>query len=204
MESMEPLAVDYCDQFSEVDGNDVKITVDDSTPCRGSRVRSESRYPSGIFSARIKCPKGDISGLVQSFYTSSLEGSKDQDEIDFEFLGKDKWSVQTNFYVNGKGGREMLVPLGFDCSSDFHEYTIFWSSEQIVWQVDGQVKRVAKREDGQPFPVKPSYIYASIWDASYVLGGKWSGPWHGYNMPYVAEYKDFEVMSPAPTGVNPP
>ncbi|GJP47903.1 hypothetical protein CLOM_g7076 [Closterium sp. NIES-68] len=197
-EPLDPLEIDYCEKFSEVNGNDAKIRVDTTTPCRGSRVRSDVQYPSGIFSARIKCPKGDISGLVQSYYLSSLEGSRDQDEIDFEFLGKDKWQVQTNYYVNGKGGREVLIPLGFDCSSDFHEYTIFWNNQQIIWQIDGKVVRVAKRKEGEPYPVKPSYVYASIWDASYVLDGRWSGDWRGWDVPYIGEYEDLKVVSPAP------
>ncbi|CAI6009012.1 unnamed protein product [Closterium sp. NIES-65] len=253
-EPLDPLEIDYCEKFSEVDSNNVKIRVDTSTPCReswvlcgvcgntvgyddmayettgmrravpvrqlvvfaassseflcpsaaqpplyppplaeaacartcsGSRVRTDVQYPSGIFSARIKCPKGDISGLVQSYYLSSLEGSRDQDEIDFEFLGKDKWQVQTNYYVDGKGGREVLIPLGFDCSSDFHEYAMFWNENQIIWQIDGKVVRVAKRKDGEPYPVKPMYTYASIWDASYVLDGRWSGDWRGWNEPYI-------------------
>ncbi|CAI5515002.1 unnamed protein product [Closterium sp. Naga37s-1] len=113
-EPLDPLEIDYCEKFSEVDDNNVKIRVDTTTPCRGSRVRSDEQYPSGIFSAKIKCPKGDISGLVQSYYLSSLEGSHDQDEIDFEFLGKDKTQVQTNYYVNGEGGREVLIPQQID------------------------------------------------------------------------------------------
>ncbi|CAI7863169.1 unnamed protein product [Closterium sp. NIES-54] len=184
-EPLDPLEIDYCEKFSEVDSNNVKIRVDTSTPCRGSRVRTDVQYPSGIFSARIKCPKGDINGLVQSYYLSSLEGSRDQDEIDFEFLGKDKNQVQTNYYVDGKGGREVLIPLGFDCSSDFHEYAVFWNENQIIWQIDGKVVRVAKRKDGEPYPVKPMYAYASIWDASYVLDGRWSGDWRGWNEPYI-------------------
>ena len=38
---------------------------------------------------------------MSSLYLSSLEGSHDQDEIDFEFLGKDNSKVQTNYYVYG-------------------------------------------------------------------------------------------------------
>eukprot|EP00475_Leptophrys_vorax_P010146 TRINITY_DN16825_c0_g3_i1.p1 TRINITY_DN16825_c0_g3~~TRINITY_DN16825_c0_g3_i1.p1 ORF type:complete len:140 (+),score=7.11 TRINITY_DN16825_c0_g3_i1:1-420(+) len=139
-----------------------------------------------------------MSGLVQSFYLSSLEGSKDQHEIDFEFLGKDKTMVQTNYYVDGVGGHEMLVPLGFDCSGDFHEYAIYWNNQRIVWQVDGKVRRVVRRTTGEPYPVKAAFVYASVWDASFVLGGSWSGTFTGRNVPYVAQYRNFQVTSPAP------
>ena len=63
---------------------------------------------------------------------SSLEGSKDQDEIDFEFLGNNKDRVQLNYYVNGVGGHELVVMLGFDCAQDYHQYTIFYNATQIV------------------------------------------------------------------------
>ena len=62
----------------------------------------------GIFSAKIKTPAGNTSGLNCSFYLSSLEGDKTQDEIDFEFLGKDKGIIQTNVYTVGTGNREEL------------------------------------------------------------------------------------------------
>ena len=63
---------------------------------------------------------------------SSQEGSKDQDEIDFEFLGNRKDRVQLNYYVNGVGGHELVVMLGFDCAQDYHQYTIFYNATQIV------------------------------------------------------------------------
>ncbi|GJP48417.1 hypothetical protein CLOM_g7705 [Closterium sp. NIES-68] len=197
---IQPLAIDYCETFAKVAGNTATITVDTSTGCRGSRVRSTVQYPSGIFSAQIRCPAGDMSGLVQSFYLSSLEGNKDQDEIDFEFLGRNKTSVQTNYYVNGVGGHEALVPLGFDCSSGFHEYVIYWNDQQIVWQIDGQVKRVVQRSKlgGGPYPTKPVFMYSSVWDASPVLGGDWAGTFNGKDVPYNAQYRSFLVTSPAP------
>ncbi|CAI7743157.1 unnamed protein product [Closterium sp. NIES-53] len=197
---VQPLAIDYCETFAKVASNAATIVVDTTTGCRGSRVRSTVQYPSGIFSAQIKCPAGDMNGLVQSFYLSSLEGSKSQDEIDFEFLGRDKLSVQTNYYVNGVGGHEALIPLGFDCSSGFHEYVIYWNARQIVWQIDGQVKRVVQRNklNGGPYPTKPAFLYSSVWDASSVLGGTWAGTFNGRDVPYNSQYNNFLVTSPAP------
>ncbi|KAF3795643.1 hypothetical protein EJ110_NYTH04269 [Nymphaea thermarum] len=58
-------------------------------------------YSPEAFGAKIKCPGGNTSGLNFNIYLSSLEGDKSQDQIDFEFLGKDKTIVQTNFYTNG-------------------------------------------------------------------------------------------------------
>ena len=65
---------------------------------------------------------------------SSMEGSGNQDEIDFEFLGAKKDLVQLNVWVNGQmyPGSEVVVPLGFDCSQDFHTYAIYYPANQIV------------------------------------------------------------------------
>ncbi|CAI5517270.1 unnamed protein product [Closterium sp. Naga37s-1] len=122
---------------------------------------------------------------------SSLEGSGIQDEIDFEWLGKNKSIVQTNFYVGGVGGREKIVDLGFDCSQAFHNYAILWTPSQLVWFIDYKAVRVeynassvlppAKRsKPGAPvpskaYPSKPAFFYASMWDASSAGNGWWAG-----------------------------
>lgn len=41
-----------------------------------------------------------------------MEGDKEQDGIDFEFLGKGM--IQTNVYTEGKGNREEVHQLEFD------------------------------------------------------------------------------------------
>ena len=70
-----------------------------------------------------------------SLQLSSQEGSGNQDEIDFEFLGAKKDMVQLNVWVNGQmyPGSEVVVPLGFDCSQDFHTYAIYYTDNQIVY-----------------------------------------------------------------------
>eukprot|EP00243_Klebsormidium_subtile_P000244 TRINITY_DN103_c0_g1_i5.p1 TRINITY_DN103_c0_g1~~TRINITY_DN103_c0_g1_i5.p1 ORF type:complete len:219 (-),score=12.31 TRINITY_DN103_c0_g1_i5:27-683(-) len=86
--------VDYSPDHVSYSGNTVTIKID---PQAGSRVHSINRYAYGVFSAEIKCPAGDTKGLVPTFYTSSLEGSDDKDELDFEFLGKNSLVVPTNY-----------------------------------------------------------------------------------------------------------
>ncbi|KAI5068147.1 hypothetical protein GOP47_0016492 [Adiantum capillus-veneris] len=175
---MRPLAIDYCFSNVVVAANDFSIMFDQAG-C-GGRFRSITTYPSGTFTSRVKCAAEDTSGLLSSFYLSSLEGSKVQDEIDFEWLGKDKSSVQTNYYVNGVGNHEVQVPLGFDCSQAYHTYTITCNSEQIQWLVDGRTVRIVTKTKeamlNNPYPVKPVYVYASVWNASSINNGGWL--WH--------------------------
>jgi len=97
---LKQIAVDYtpeaCDHCPAA--NSIALTFDHRG---GARWRTTSRFRYGTFSALIQCPGGNTSGLNFNLYLSSLEGDKSQDEIDFEFLGKDKTIVQTNYYTTG-------------------------------------------------------------------------------------------------------
>ncbi|KAL2337378.1 hypothetical protein Fmac_011824 [Flemingia macrophylla] len=170
--------------------NTVSLTYDHRG---GSRWRTASRFLFGTFSARIRCPGGDTSGLNFNLYLSSLEGDKSQDEIDFEFLGKDRSVVQTNVFVEGAGNRERIHQLGFDASDEFHVYELAWGSQAIEWRVDGKVVRREEAKEGQGFPQKPMFLYASIWNASGIDEGRWCGNYCGTHEPYVCVYKDIRV-----------
>ncbi|GJP48879.1 hypothetical protein CLOM_g8150 [Closterium sp. NIES-68] len=188
---MWPVAIDYCSTHVETQRGYQSIRFD-GTGC-GGRFHSSLRYFSGSFSALYQCPRGNASGLVSAFYLSSEEGSRFQDEIDFEWLGKNHRAVQTNFYVNGGGGRELLVPLPFDCSDAFHNYTLTWTKAAIRWYVDGALVREALSSQADAYPVKPMYVYGSMWNASWVERGAWSGAYSGVDAPYFAKYKDVKI-----------
>ncbi|CAI5459778.1 unnamed protein product [Closterium sp. Yama58-4] len=159
----------------DADGRGFYIFEDDSgsTP---ARVRSSSRYPTGTtFSGDVMIPSGATSGIVSSFYLSSLEGSTTQDEIDFEWLGKNNMQVQTNYYVNGVGGHELVVDLGFDASQSFHTYAITYDEDKIQWFIDGELVRTVLKSTSSSFPSMNVYLYSSLWNASFINGGSWAG-----------------------------
>lgn len=166
----------------------------------GARWRSTTRFLYGSFSALIQCPKGNTSGLNFNLYLSSLEGPRTQDEIDFEFLGKDLSIVQTNYYTTGLGNREVIHDLGFNASDGFHQYVIRWGKNEIEWEIDGNVVRREERKEEEPFLDKPMFLYASVWDASYIDEGRWTGKYLGCDKPYVCRYMD--VCVPAATAVE--
>lgn len=164
----------------------------------------------GLYTAKIRTPAGNASGLVSSFYLSTGQEGNDpeeqqqqQDEINFEFLGFDTRLVQTNVHVKGIGNREVVHNLGFNASAMFHEYSIFWSSESIEWYVDGTCvrimspkKKLVEEEKFDPeWPTRPMYLYASVWNAESIAGGRWAGPYVGCDEPYACAYKD--VFIPA-------
>ena len=162
----------------------------------------------GLYTAKIRTPAGNASGLVSSFYLSTGQEDNDpeeqqQDEIDFEFLGFDARLVQTNVHVKGIGNREMVHDLGFDASAVFHEYSIFWSSESIEWYVDdicvrvmSRKKKLVEEEEFDPeWPIRPMYLYASVWNAESIADGRWAGQYVGCDEPYACAYKD--VFIPA-------
>lgn len=192
-EPLHRIAVDYRPEvcLHERHAGEIHVTYDDRG---GARWRSRSRFrPGSAVAATIRAPAGDTSGLNYNIYLSSLEGSTDQDEIDFEFLGHDKRAVQTNYHVGGVGGREQIHALSFDSSDGFHHYAIAWDAAAIEWRIDGELVRREERREGEPWPEKPMYLYASVWDASYIADGAWTGKYHGRDAPYVCSYKDVRV-----------
>jgi hypothetical protein len=54
--------------------------------------------------------------------------------------------------------------------------------------------------EGQPWPEKPMFLYASLWDASGIDEGRWTGTYHGRDAPYVCSYR--EVMVPVALSVT--
>lgn len=189
---LKEIAIDYTPELCShcPISNKITLTYDHRG---GSRWRSTTRFLHGTFTAKIQSPKGNTSGLNFNLYLSSLEGENSQDEIDFEFLGKDTTIVQTNYYSNGIGNRERIHELGFDSSDGFHEYGIKWGVGFIEWLIDGNVVRKEEKKEGEGFPEKAMFLYASVWDASYIADGMWTGKYHGTDAPYVCLYKDIHV-----------
>ena len=97
------------------------------------------------------------------------------DEIDYEWLGGDDAQVQSNYF--GKGlttdyNRGAFHPDPGNHDS-FHTYSVDWTADQIVWQIDGTTVRAltyAQAAAGQ-YPQTPMQIKLGIWS-----GGDPSNP----------------------------
>ncbi|KAL9678853.1 hypothetical protein QQ045_016704 [Rhodiola kirilowii] len=177
------------------DGKSVHLSLDERT---GSGFASQELYLHGFFSASIKLPADYTAGVVVAFYMSNGDiFEKNHDELDFEFLGNIRgkdWRIQTNVYGNGSTsvGREERYTLWFDPAEDFHQFSILWTEDLIVFYIDNIPIREIKRTEamGGDFPSKPMSLYATIWDGSTwaTNGGKYRV---NYNYgPYIAEFSD--------------
>ena len=97
------------------------------------------------------------------------------DEIDWEWLGGDDGQVQSNYF--GKGiksdysrGADHAAAGSHDT---FHKYSIDWTNEQIVWQIDGVTVRAMPKSsaaEGQ-YPQTPMKVRVGAWS-----GGDPSNP----------------------------
>ncbi|KAL2000295.1 hypothetical protein VTN02DRAFT_3301 [Thermoascus thermophilus] len=135
--------------------------------------------------------------------SSAVLQSDDLDEIDWEWLGGDDAQVQTNYF--GKGNTQSFSRGAFSANpgnhDDFHTYTIDWTSEQIVWQIDGQTIRVLTPETAEPnqYPQSPMMVKVGVWaggDPNNNPGTiQWSGGLTDYSAgPYTMYLKSMSVV----------
>ncbi|CAN6477100.1 unnamed protein product [Victoria cruziana] len=87
----------------------------------------------------------------------------------------------------------MQFHLWFDPTADFHNYAILWNPSEIIFFVDDVPIRIYARKSPDTFPMRPMWVYASIWDASSwaTENGKYKAD-YSYQ-PFVAKYSRFII-----------
>ncbi|KAK1403377.1 Xyloglucan endotransglucosylase/hydrolase [Heracleum sosnowskyi] len=155
-----------------VDNSALTIWLDSTS---GSGFKSMRPFRSGYFGTSIKLQPGYTAGVITAFYLSNSEAHPGfHDEVDIEFLGTTfgkPYTLQTNVYIRGSGdgtiiGREMKFHLWFDPTKNFHHYAILWSVKELIFLVDDIPIRRYPRKSAATFPLRPMWVYGSIWDAS--------------------------------------
>ncbi|CAI9774591.1 unnamed protein product [Fraxinus pennsylvanica] len=186
-------------QHQRIDQGTLDLWLDRNS---GSGFKSLSPYSSGYFGAAIKLHPGYTAGVITSFYLSNSEDHPgNHDEIDIEFLGTTQnkpYTLQTNVYIRGSGdgniiGREMKFRLWFDPTRNFHNYAILWNPSEIIFFVDDVPIRRYPRKSDATFPLRPMYVYGSIWDASSwaTENGKYKVDYQ--YQPFVGRYNNFKI-----------
>ncbi|KAL3716714.1 hypothetical protein ACJRO7_008324 [Eucalyptus globulus] len=165
---------------------EVQLTLDQSS---GAGFESISYYQSGLFNMRIKIPEQKSPGVLTSFYLTSKESL--HDEVDFEFIGSNgpPYTLSTNVYTNGVGGREQNFHLWFDPTTDFHSYKLVWNLYRVVFFVDKIPIRVFENLGAKgTYPTQAMKVVASIWNAQ-----DWAGKIDWSKAPFTAHFQDFDI-----------
>ncbi|KAI3399468.1 hypothetical protein diail_6730 [Diaporthe ilicicola] len=136
----------------------------------------------GNVKATMKSSRGN--GVVSAFILLSDV----KDEIDFEFIGADLETVQTNYYYQANPvwtNSKNITDLS-DTYDNFHDYEIQWSPDQVVWLVDGNVGRTLKKTDTwnattnqYDFPQTPARVQLSIWPGGNATNSEYTIEWAG-------------------------
>jgi len=182
-----PFAVGWRSDHVSVKQGKLRLKLNDEA-CSNSADCSWEDYASGelqtafavsygTVEARLKAASGK--GVVNGFFLYAGDsGSANHQEIDVEILGKNTRQVQFNYYVNGVGGHEKVVALGFDASEGFHTYGIQRTQRGIQWWVDGQLRHEVT---GSNLPSGEMNIFFNLWAA--VGAESWTGTFSAQGLP---------------------
>lgn len=163
----------------------------------GTRLSSTRFIHYGKITATMKT--GRWGGVVTGFITMS----NIRDEIDWEWPGDKTTEAQTNFFWQGTNSQGDTSKGLTDTYENYHDYTIDWSPDALVFQIDGQTVRTLKASDYSSggvskFPSTPSRIQLSLWpggdDSQYPGTVSWAGgPINWNDQDYVAAGNQFQV-----------
>jgi len=135
----------------------------------------------GNVQATFKTSRG--AGVVTAFILLSDV----KDEIDYEFVGVDLETAQTNFYFQGIPNYMNSANITLsDTFNNYHTYEVDWTPDTITWKVDGQVGRVKNREDTWnatsnrwDYPQTPARVQLSLWPGGLASNAKGTIDWAG-------------------------
>lgn len=171
----------------------LRLTADPAAgaPYACAEAQTRGRYGYGTYEARIA--PAAASGVVSAFFTylGPVHGAE-HDEIDVEFLGRAPREVQTNLYVDAKGGRERDIPLGAGAPGATRDVAFQWTPDAVRWWVDGELVRETTRADG-PLPSPPAKIYLSLWAGAQE---DWLGPFRPHALPLAMRVERVAYTAP--------
>ncbi|PCH06157.1 Concanavalin A-like lectin/glucanases superfamily [Penicillium occitanis (nom. inval.)] len=118
----------------------------------------------GVMEAHVKMAQG--AGIISSVILQS----DDLDEIDWEWVGYNTSSVQSDFF--GKGNTTTSDRGAFhtvlNAHTEFHNYTSYWDQDRLEWWIDGTLVRTVNYSEpltvyGKNYPQTPCRVKISNW-----------------------------------------
>ncbi|KAF9635465.1 putative cell wall glucanase protein [Lasiodiplodia theobromae] len=145
----------------------------------------------GKITAKMTTSQGK--GVVTAF----IMMSDVRDEIDFEFVGTDINTAQSNFYSQGvtnyNNGENLK--MSSDTVNQEHEYVIDWQPDTLTWSIDGKTMRTLNRKDTWnatsnrfDYPQTPSRVMLSLWPAGLPSNGEGTIEWAGGLVDWSSQY----------------
>jgi endo-1,3-1,4-beta-glycanase ExoK len=161
-----------------------------TTPYSCAEIQTRAVFGYGTYETRVRAvgAPGVVTALF-SYVGPSAVSKLPHDEIDFEFLGKDKHAVQLNYFSNGKGGHEYMARFDFDASATFNDYAFEWLPDRIRWFINGKLVHEVHAKAGERFPAQPSKIFLSLWNGVGDNMNQWLGKFVYPGQPLVATYE---------------
>ncbi|KAI9045436.1 putative extracellular glycosidase [Aspergillus affinis] len=113
----------------------------------------------GVMEAHVKMAKG--AGIISSVILQS----DDLDEIDWEWVGYNTSSVQSDFFCKGNtatSDRGAFHAVD-NADTEYHNYTSYWAQDRLEWWIDGSLVRTVNFSDplaayGKNYPQSPCQV----------------------------------------------
>lgn len=121
-------------------------------------VKSNFYIMWGVAEIVFKAAKG--TGIISTMILLS----DDLDEIDWEIKGGNSTTVSNNYYGWGNTSQfNSEYPLLNGAMDDYHNYTIDWNAERILYYINGNVVRTVNAGAAGQYPQTPSRVQFGIW-----------------------------------------
>jgi len=156
----------------------------------GAEFTINKRHDSPTIQSNFYIFFGSVSVIMraatgQGIISSIVLQSDDLDEIDWEFMGGNATTAQSNYF--GKGNttsfdRAVYHQVEGDVRENFHNYTTDWTAEKIDFYIDGNIVRTlpyAAANGGKNFPQTPCNLRLGIWAGGDESLNKYTIEWAG-------------------------
>ncbi|WP_292469359.1 glycoside hydrolase family 16 protein [Methanolobus sp.] len=147
----------------DISNGNLRIKIPANT-LNGGEIESMNFYKYGTYRARIKLPNAPSSITGLFLYM----GPDYYNEIDVEIYNKPNGNIMFTTYANGSKQHIVTKKLGFDPTTDFHEYRFDFYPGNLSFFVDGQMMQCWT--DG--ITTNPMKLVVNTWYPQWLQGIK--------------------------------